>query len=265
MSKTLLIDADVICYQIAFRNQIDVDWDWDGVKTPITYEEKVIPDIEDFIGGLLEKTRCEDYIIILSDRKHNFRMDVSSGTYKSNRKNSVKPELWLNIREVLESDFLGCPVECWDNLEGDDVLGIMATNPEDAREFIVATIDKDLRTVCCDLFLFNKPDLGVMPIDKDFSLRFFMTQVLTGDPVDGYKGLPRVGAVGAKKILDDLSEPREMWEAIVAAYESKGLTEEDALIQARQAYILQHGDYNNKTGEINLWTIETSLRNYKRS
>lgn len=264
MSKILLLDADVICYQFAFRHQLDVDWDWDGEKNPILYKDRVIPSIQEFIDDLLETTKCKELMIILSDSKHNFRLDVAK-TYKSNRKNSVKPELWAFIRNLLESGDLGYEVRMGDNLEGDDVLGIMATHPKYKDKAVVATIDKDLKTVPCKLFLFNKPELGVVPIDITDATRFFMTQVLTGDTVDGYKGLPGIGAVRAKEILDGLETPGEMWEAIVSAYESKGLSESDALIQARQAYILQYGDYNKPTGEVKLWNLETSLRNFKRS
>jgi DNA polymerase-1 len=37
------------------------------------------------------------------------------------------------------------------------------------------------------------------------------------------------------------------------AYASKGLTEDDAILQARMARILQDGDYNYATKGIRLW------------
>ena len=43
------------------------------------------------------------------------------------------------------------------------------------------------------------------------------------------------------------------WKAVVEAYAKESLTEADALVQARLAKILQHEDYNQKTGEIKLW------------
>jgi DNA polymerase-1 len=69
--------------------------------------------------------------------------------------------------------------------------------------------------------------------------------------VDGYKGIPGVGAVGAKKILDKAENP---WEDILASYEKAGLTYDDALRNARLARILRPGEYNSTTKEPILWT-----------
>jgi DNA polymerase-1 len=44
------------------------------------------------------------------------------------------------------------------------------------------------------------------------------------------------------------------WEAIVEAYESKGFTEEDALVQARVARILRKDDWDFDNNCHKLWT-----------
>jgi len=94
---------------------------------------------------------------------------------------------------------------------------------------------------------------------------YHMSQTLTGDATDGYKGCPGMGAVGAKKLLDkvlDEATPwatsqtlrKMMWDAVVAAYVKAGLGEEEALCQARVARILRTGEFNFKTNEVILWT-----------
>ena len=248
-SRTLLIDADVPCYQLAFKNQTNIDWDDDGDESIYTASENLQPDIDSFIEGLCEKFNTSEVVIALSDTERSYRKELEP-TYKSNRR-AEKPKLWQMARDYLEHGNNGYTVKIKPGLEGDDILGIMATHPRWKDNHVVCTIDKDLQTVPCNLYLFNNPELGVIPIDPVDAYTFFMTQVLTGDTVDGYKGLPGVGIVGAKKILNCGSW--EYWEAIVAAYESKGLTEDDAIHQARLAYILQYGDFNNKTGEVKLW------------
>jgi DNA polymerase-1 len=45
-----------------------------------------------------------------------------------------------------------------------------------------------------------------------------------------------------------------MWTEVVKAFESKGLTEEDALRNARLAYILRDGDWNTTSQEVRQWT-----------
>ncbi len=258
--RTLLIDADVPCYQMAFKNQTDVDWDGDGDESSYTDDDQLIPDIDKFLEGLQEKFNTDNVVIALSDRERSYRKELEP-TYKSNRK-AEKPKLWEAARNYLEHGDHGHTVKIKSGLEGDDILGIMATHPRWKDNHVVCTIDKDLQTVPCNLYLFNKPELGVKPIHTNQAIKFFMGQVLMGDSVDGYKGLPGCGPVRAEKVLVDAyqilgcfeSFHSCMWAAVLQAYESKGLTEADAIHQARLAYILQHGDYNNKTGEVKLWT-----------
>ena len=82
---------------------------------------------------------------------------------------------------------------------------------------------------------------------------WWMLQTLTGDPTDGYPGLP---GIGKKRGADMLGEPGErpledLWDQVVRAYEAKDLTEDDALVQARCARILRNTDFEE--GEIKLW------------
>lgn len=250
--KVLLIDADVPCYHFAFKNQTNIDWDDDDNESIYTTPENVVPQLERWFDWLMEELSGDEIILALSDSE-NFRKELEP-TYKANRK-AEKPELWGLVRDYLENGDHGYPVKIKPRLEGDDVLGIMATHPRWKDNHVVVTIDKDLQTVPCNLFLYNKPELGVRTIYNIEAKAFFLSQVLTGDVVDGYKGLPGVGTVRAKQIMNTWPEHGGyIWNAIVAAYESKGLTEDDAIHQARLAYILQYGDYNNKTGEVKLWT-----------
>ena len=70
--------------------------------------------------------------------------------------------------------------------------------------------------------------------------------------MDGYKGVPGVGAKGAEKLLTKAQG--QEWEVIRGAYEKAGLTEEDALRNARLARILRPDEYNFTTKEPILWT-----------
>ena len=50
-------------------------------------------------------------------------------------------------------------------------------------------------------------------------------------------------------VLDE----KEAWQVVVETYASKGLTEEEALQQARVARILRHTDYDVEKEEVVLW------------
>ena len=54
----------------------------------------------------------------------------------------------------------------------------------------------------------------------------FWLQVLTGDTTDNIQGIPKVGPKTAEKILHGISEWVDMYNAVLAAYKSKGLTRE---------------------------------------
>lgn len=95
--------------------------------------------------------------------------------------------------------------------------------------------------------------------------------MLSGDAVDNYKGCPSIGKVKAAAIVDAvIDEPEEtIWKTIVETYESKGLTGEDALTQARVARILRHTELRpGKEGTDPVdadkemtWTYSTTICN----
>lgn len=245
MSKVLLIDCDFLFYKFAHRNEYDIEWDTD-VVSHFTQPEVAKAEADGFIYGLVEKLKCETYILCMSDDNRNFRYKVLP-TYKHNRDDSKRPELWLTIKTHLKESH---PFLIMDTLEADDVLGILGS--KDPEKYIVASLDKDLRTIPCTLFNWDK-DTKPKRISEEDADRWFYTQVLMGDATDGYTGIPGVGIKKAEKILDQaMIDDVPVWEAIKTAYESKGLSEEDALQQARVARILRCSDYINK--EIVLWS-----------
>lgn len=213
--------------------------------------EKAKNDAHRFIVDLKETLKADQVLLCLSDRKANFRKEFDP-TYKSQRA-SEKPQLWYVIREFIEAHEMEFPVIHLPKLEGDDILGLMATHPEAKDIRIMVSIDKDMKTIPGLLYNPRQPDLGVVPISQDDADLFWMTQTLTGDATDGYPGLRGCGPKNAAKFLHGCTGIEELWEAVRMAYIGKGFTEEDAINQARLARILRHGDYDNATNEVKLW------------
>lgn len=251
-SKALLIDADVLRYQIAYANQDDIDWGDDEVQH-LTHPEKAATEVEGFILGLQEKFNTDELVIVLSGTR-NFRIDLEP-SYKANRKDKPKPVLWQLVSDYLEWGDHGHQVMTQDPLEGDDLLGILHTGKYADRS-IVLTIDKDMLTIPGLIYRWSNHDAGVVPVSPIDAAYYHLTQVLTGDPVDNYKGCPGIGIKKAEAIREQCSHPLDYWEAIVETYAKKGLTEEDALLQARLAFILREGWFNFTTGDITYWTPE---------
>ncbi|WP_369933911.1 phage exonuclease [Xanthomonas tesorieronis] len=260
----LLIDADVLRYYMAFKNTKSIDWDGDGETMEVYQPEKAKVEVAEYIAELVEKFKASDYVLPLSCPEHNFRKDVDP-TYKQARHQKTKPVLWHALDEFIHEEFADKIVKRY-ALEGDDILGTLATHPAPKRcpgPRIVVSIDKDLQTIPCRLYNPNKPDLGVRTISQHDADLFWMKQTLMGDTTDNYPGCPGIGAKRADEALMPVHEeyrecsPQEhlqaLWKAIVTVYEKKELTADAALVQARLARILRHGDINYKTNKVKLW------------
>lgn len=256
----LLIDGDVLLYRFGHRGQESADWDGDGEKHTWTInEDMTIHEMHDFIKWLKEKTGCTKVWICLSGSSSDiFRYKILS-TYKHNRKDKEKPELFKVLREELIEQYT---IAQKPNLEADDGLGIISTSMP--GKCIVCTIDKDLQQIPGMFFNFDK-DEEPREISKEDADLFFYKQILTGDPTDGFSGAPGIGTKTADKIINgvygELAHPSEadIWKAIVETYERKGQTEEYALTMARMARILRVEDWDIERQEPIYWEPEGGL------
>ena len=245
--RVLLIDGDVLAYRAAASCEKAVHWgegfwtwhvEWDDVLNSFDHQlDKIVSDLE-----------ADDFKLCLTDSDGNFRKEVYR-SYKGKRGNTKKPLVLSPFKQYLidERDAYFRPT-----LEGDDCMGILATrsNPT-GEERIIVSIDKDMKTIPGLYYNDAKPDEGVIAVSEEDADLWFLTQTLTGDVTDGYPGCPGIGKVKAERLLADNPDP---WASIVAAYEKAGLTEDDAIVQARCARILRASDYDFKRKEPILWT-----------
>lgn len=246
--RVLLVDGDIVLYQQAWANQHK--WDWgDGVVSEWTTPDKAAAGVVDYIRWMKDLLWATDVVVMVTGGQ-NFRRELFP-TYKQNRKDSEKPKLMDTVVQALGDNFV---VLSEARLEADDLMGIYATDKTLFKGYdkIVCTIDKDLMQVPCQVF--NPNQDNTVKISEEQAERYFFQQVLQGDRVDGYSGIPGVGPAKAQRILTAaLEEGVSLWDAVCQAYISNGLTIENALENARMARILRAGDYNFKTGEVKLW------------
>jgi DNA polymerase-1 len=129
-------------------------------------------------------------------------------------------------------------------------MGILATKFK--GKTMIVTMDKDLKTIPGTLWHLNQKLEGtkIQVTDKD-AWEWFLTQTLTGDVTDGFPGCPGIGPVSAKKLLETKGAN---WDTVKHAYIKAGLTEDDALVQARCARILHASDWDFEKSEVILWT-----------
>lgn len=243
---TLLVDGDIVAYEAASAVEQEIDWG-EELWTLHSNLDDAKSLVEAKLLGWQERFSA-DLVIAFSDSS-NFRKAVYPA-YKGNRKDKRKPLAYKPLKQWMEG--------VWEtyqrpNLEGDDVLGILATHPKAIRgQKIIVSIDKDMRTIPGYVWNPEKDDAPTFISTEDAD-RYHLYQTLTGDTTDGYPGLPGCGPVKAAKLLDSVPVV-DRWAAVVAAYEKAGLTEEDALTQARCARILRHTDYDYSKKEVILWS-----------
>ncbi len=245
MADIVLIDADITAYQVC--TQMETEWDWgDDVWTLHSDFSHVQLAFDAAIHAISEATEA-DIAVLAFTSPNNFRTSILP-TYKGNRSGTRKPMHLARLRDWAKTNF---DVRMIDGLEGDDVLGILAS--DDSSTFIYSA-DKDMKTLPARLW--SNSERFVYTNVEDVADWWFMQQTLTGDTTDNYKGCPGVGPKRAQDILGEagLAPIEVLWSRVVAAYEKAGLTEDDALVQARCARILRNTDYDTEKQEIILWT-----------
>ncbi len=269
--KTLLIDGDALVYQLAFSAEVKTNWADEGEEPIWTIhadEAETTFRLVRAVQKLQEVHWADNVVFALSDPDENFRLDFWP-TYKGNRKETRKPLLHARMREVVQEKF---KTYLKPRLEADDTIGILATNPFIIKgEKVIISDDKDFNTIPGERFKFRvDPKTGQYPgwnQTTGDAEKYHLQQTLSGDMTDFYPGCPKMGPVKATRLIEDTH--REWWESgntqpsnyvpwvwpkIVEKYAEKGLTEDDALTQARCARILRTQDFDYKTQSPILWT-----------
>jgi len=244
VSRILLIDADVLAYKCAAAAEKATNWG-DGYWTWHCDENEVKESILNEIDNIMDKLLGDTFKLCLTDSDTNFRKTVLP-TYKGKRANVKKPLVLRSIREWLIEEH---KAYLKPRLEGDDVMGILSTWSGLKGEKIIVSIDKDMKTIP-GLYVRDPMKDDIIEVTGADANYWHLFQTLTGDVTDGYSGCPNVGQKKAEAILAD--DPS--WDAVLAAFTKAGLSEHEALIQARVARILRASDYDFKRKEPILWS-----------
>ena len=239
-NKLLLIDGDIILYKAASASEQEMRWD-DDTWTLQTNMAEAKDEVDRRITSITKALKSKNIKVFFSP-SHTFRHDMWP-SYKANRKDKRKP---LGLGELKEWMMEEYDSELYPNIEADDAIGIWAT--EDPENRVAVSIDKDFATLPITLYNPDKDILRVIP--KEEADHFHLVQSLMGDTTDGFSGLKGCGPMTAKKLLD---KNGATWSTVVDAYKAKGFSEDEALMTARLARILQHGDYDFTTHEVTLW------------
>ena len=225
----LLVDADFTVYKSCAAAEEDFDFGDDVIVVTSRFSEAMAA-TERELTRLKNEFMWDnpELILFFSDSK-NFRKKIYPD-YKGHR-NRKKPCGYKRVINELANRY-EVIIMPW--LEADDSLGVYATAYPDC---ILCSPDKDMRQIPGRLYDMNETTT-IEKVDGD---KWHYIQTLAGDQTDGYAGVPGYGVKTASKYLE---AEGYTWETIVKAFESKGMTEDDALLNARLAKILQAENYD---------------------
>ena len=241
---TLLIDADWLIYNSCCACEEDTRW---------TEHEHTLHSDERDIMNMIDN-RIDVYKTIAGE-KHDIVMCFTSyptfrheifPEYKIHRIGKRKP---LALRSVINNCKKIYDCVSYPNLEGDDVLGLLATNGQ-YKNPIIVSVDKDMRTIPCKLIAAEE----VEHITEKKANRHWFQMSIAGDSTDGIVGVKGTGMVTATKLLADTPDTIDaLWSKVDETYTKKGYTLADAILNARLTRILREGDYDYNTGTVKLW------------
>ena len=240
----LLIDADFIVYKSCAAAETEVDFGDDVILVTSNFSDaysatkRELTKIENKLGSF------SSMILFFSDST-NFRKKILPD-YKGHR-NRKKPCGYKRLINELKKEY---KVIIKPTLEADDCMGIYSTKYPGN---IIVSPDKDMKQIPGQLYNFEE----VFTITSTEGAKWHLIQSMAGDQTDGYSGVPGIGVKRAESLFKDQGYS---WETVVKAFEDKGLSEDDALVNARLARILTVDDYDFEKREPILWSPTSSYK-----
>jgi 5'-3' exonuclease len=222
---TLLIDADWLIYNSCCACEQDTRWnDWE--HTLHSDERDILNLIENRLDVYRSIADSKHDIVMCFTSYPTFRHEIFP-EYKINRIGKRKP---LALKSVIKEVKERYETVAYENLEGDDVLGLLATNGR-YKDPIIVSVDKDMRTLPCKLIA----DDSIEHITNKKANRHWFEMSLAGDAGDGILGIKGMGMVTASKTLANTPDTKEaLWSKVQETYTKK--------------------DYDYNTGEVKLWS-----------
>lgn len=282
----LLLDGDYLLFSAMSAAEEEADWG-DDIWSLQCDHNKARAILRGTIRGITERLKefqGAKLVMVFStaNGNDNWRKQVLE-SYKANRKGKRKPVGYpVLLAEMLNDLETYYRTFQWQGLEGDDVIGILATHPEylDVDEAIPVSCDKDFNTIPGRFYWLTTNKIVENSLAD--ANRWHMYQAIKGDTTDGYGGIPGVGEqVDGTPLLEWLDNPTYFyqatktmksgprkgeevpywtscspeeaecmlerpltkWDCVVSLANKQGMTEDELLVQAQVARILRKEDF----------------------
>lgn len=277
----LVMDGDWLVFQAMSAAEVETDWG-DDIWTLECDHAKARSILESSIEAY--QTRKKAWrgapIVLAFTDDVNWRKLLVNEEYKANRKASRKPVGYRDFLSKLweREEFYSVKEP---RLEGDDVMGIIGSNPKafGANKAVLVSCDKDFKTIPdCDFLWCTTGNILTQTVETADYWHLFQT--IKGDITDGYSGIPGWGDTAAdfldnpymveqvtsvlksgknkgqevtKWVKRDREDHETLWDCIVAIGAKAGMSEDEIIAQGRMARILRYDEYDIDNMEIKLW------------
>jgi 5'-3' exonuclease len=228
--QTVLLDADIPVYALGYASETSEYETEDHVFHPTLGEAKKHIQSTPGLGTHIEKyteaepvshalrlasnlikkvkeaTGAEEVIPFLTGG-NNFRVDVATiQGYKANRTQD-KPLHYNALRQY----FIDRGAIVTDGHEADDAMGMCQR-----EDTCIASTDKDMNMIPGEHYNWTKDKLYT--VTEMEGIRWFYTQMLTGDNADNILGCYGIGPVRAQKILSGLVHEEDLFWKVLEVY-----------------------------------------------
>jgi hypothetical protein len=249
-----LIDADILVYEIANCGQYTDPESGELIVREFDYVASLLDDKIREIESLVWATE-PSVLYLTGDRKlvksvnkklkhqgeeevefkPNFRFETAKKKEYKGQRIQQKPFHYANIREYMLANY-ECVISY--GVEADDMICVELIRNGDQLSVICCSRDKDLRMVPGMHFGWEcgrQPQFGPQRVDflgelrlskdrkvvKGEGIKFFYSQLITGDSTDNIPGLRGGGPVLAFESLADLGSEELLFERVAGLYEAK--------------------------------------------
>ena len=196
----LIVDGDPLCFRAAYNKRS---------------AEEAYDSFEEKLEDLQHSVFCDDTQIAVFGA-NNFRIDFYND-YKntpSRKKSKANNPYYFELREMLLEEGRVVPAT---GMEADDLVRIWAEEARaEEKQFVVASVDKDLQCIAGHHYLIHRDEL--IYVDEDQADKHYWTQILTGDAVDNIRGLKGIGPKKAEKILEGKTSSKARKQAVIDTY-----------------------------------------------
>lgn len=230
LHRDILFDADTAIFIAALENE---DKEFEDALT-------AVKEYFSFTRDIFQAKSLTLYITV----GKNFRYDLYKD-YKANRNRDREPKYLKALRHYCAEHFKNIAFHA--GFEADDLI---VEDKKNNPEALLMAVDKDVLNAVPGRH-FNYKRREIVEVSKKQALVWPYFQAIVGDSSDNIKGIPKVGPVGASKVVNENMTEPELWNALVQAYLSAGLTEEEALLNMRLVNMHQY-----KNRKLCLWRPE---------